>query len=591
MLDWILVIILIILSYKLLLNKNKIIKINYKRPIQANDDWNGKLLENPSIFAHNFDKSLLNGKNVSNDYITCYDPSTGQFIDAIKAANEQDIKSQIQLAKAAQVEWKSSNWSRRLKVLNSLLDWVVSDIDNLVDVACRDTGKTKVDAAFGEILTTAEKLRWMINNAKSILSPQRRHTNLLLAHKSSKVVYEPLGVTVASVSWNYPAHNSLSPIIASLISGNACIVKGSELVAWSTKWFIGAAQECLRVNGEDPNLIQLVICYPEVVETLTTSNDIDHITFIGSELVGKKVASAASKNLKPCCIELGGKDPAIILESADLNFFESTFMRSAFQAAGQNCIGIERFIIHEKIYTDFIERMDKRVKELRLGPSLKEGSCSDVGAMISDTRFAKLEELIQNAIKQGARLLVGGKRYQHPLYPKGHYFEPTLLVDVTKDMEIFHEELFAPVMTVIKAQSTNHAIDLANGTRFGLGAAVFGNNKAECRLVSENLKCGMVSLNDFGVFYLNQSMPFGGVKSSGYGRFGGPEGLQGLCNPKVIIEDRFFSLIRTPIPKPLDYPIKSAVSSWSFVKGLVEVVYATEIKAKILGLKDLLKGL
>ncbi|EIM21053.1 putative meiotic recombination-related protein [Wallemia mellicola CBS 633.66] len=569
MLDWILVIILIILSYKLLLNKNKIIKINYKRPIQANDDWNGKLLENPSIFAHNFDKSLLNGKNVSNDYITCYDPSTGQFIDAIKAANEQDIKSQIQLAKAAQVEWKSSNWSRRLKVLNSLLDWVVSDIDNLVDVACRDTGKTKVDAAFGEILTTAEKLRWMINNAKSILSPQRRHTNLLLAHKSSKVVYEPLGVTVASVSWNYPAHNSLSPIIASLISGNACIVKGSELVAWSTKWFIGAAQECLRVNGEDPNLIQLVICYPEVVETLTTSNDIDHITFIGSELVGKKVASAASKNLKPCCIELGGKDPAIILESADLNFFESTFMRSAFQAAGQNCIGIERFIIHEKIYTDFIERMDKRVKELRLGPSLKEGSCSDVGAMISDTRFAKLEELIQNAIKQGARLLVGGKRYQHPLYPKGHYFEPTLLVDVTKDMEIFHEELFAPVMTVIKAQSTNHAIDLANGTRFGLGAAVFGNNKAECRL----------------------SMPFGGVKSSGYGRFGGPEGLQGLCNPKVIIEDRFFSLIRTPIPKPLDYPIKSAVSSWSFVKGLVEVVYATEIKAKILGLKDLLKGL
>lgn len=142
MLDWILVIIIIILSYKLLLNRNKILKINYKRPIQANGDWNGRLLENPSIFAHKFDKSLLNGKSASYDYITCYDPSTGQFIDAIKAANEQDIKSQIQLAKAAQVEWKSSDWSRRFKVLNSLLDWVVNDIDNLVDVACRDTGKT-----------------------------------------------------------------------------------------------------------------------------------------------------------------------------------------------------------------------------------------------------------------------------------------------------------------------------------------------------------------------------------------------------------------------------------------------------------------
>ncbi|TIA75568.1 hypothetical protein E3P91_00295 [Wallemia ichthyophaga] len=586
-----LIIILFLWSYRLLFKKSKVVSISYPKPIQANANWVGKTIDKPSLISHKSDPSLFpQGADRLGDHITCYDPSTAQFIDLIKSDNASDINAKISLAKSCQNSWSASSWSRRFNVLNTLLDWLTRDIDNLVDVACRDTGKTKIDAAFGEILTTAEKIKWSLKNAKSILSPQSRPTNLLLAHKSSKIYYEPLGLTLASVSWNYPAHNSLSPIISSLVTGNACIVKASEFVAWSSNWFVGAVKEALRVNGEDPNLVQLVVCYPDIVETLTTSRDIDHITFIGSELVGKKVASAASVNLKPCCIELGGKDAAVILKSTDLHFFESTFLRATFQAAGQNCIGIERFIVHNDIYDQFVSRMHDRIKDLRLGTSSGSNTCVDVGAMISNTRFQQLEGLINDAVKLGAKVLHGGKRYTHPEYPNGHYFEPTLLVDVTSEMEIFHQELFAPVMTVIKASSTKDAIHLANNTRFGLGGAVFGNDQAECSLVAHNMKCGMVSLNDFGVFYLNQSMPFGGVKSSGYGRFGGCEGLYGLCNPKAVIEDRFFSLIRTPIPKPLDYPVKSTTASWHFVKGLILLVYAETLADKVTGLMNLLKN-
>ncbi|OBZ79189.1 putative aldehyde dehydrogenase-like protein C21C3 [Grifola frondosa] len=172
--------------------------------------------------------------------------------------------------------------------------------------------------------------------------------------------------------------------------------------------------------------------------------------------------------------------------------------------------------------------------------------------------------MIRDAHESGAELDVGGEPFEHTYVEKGFYFKPTVVGNVDPESEIAQRELFAPVALIMQYDTVDEAIQIANGTRYGLGASVFGPDQEQCMQVAKELECGMVSINDFGVFYLNQDLPFGGAKASGYGRFGGPEGLRSLTNPKVIVVDRWGWLIQTSIPKALDYPIESAVRSWRF---------------------------
>ena len=195
------------------------------------------------------------------------------------------------------------------------------------------------------------------------------------------------------------------------------------MVAWSSGYFIAGLHACLVACNESPDLVQLVCCFPPAAPTLTSHPSIKHLTFIGSEVVAQHIARDAAKSLTPCCLELGGKD-------ASIGFFVQTWLRAAFGAAGQNCIGAERFIVSRKILDKFIAAVEPSVRSLRLGSFLDDGNV-DVGAMISDNRFAALERLVAEAVKAGARVLAGGQRFKHPRHPYGHYFEPTLIVDVT----------------------------------------------------------------------------------------------------------------------------------------------------------------
>jgi len=392
-------------------------------------------------------------------------------------------------------------------------------------------------------------------------------------------------------------HNLLSPILASIFAGNSIVVKCSEHVAWSSQWFVGAIRECITACGWDPEIVQLVICLPEQAEALTTSPLIKHITFIGSETVGRKVAQAATVHLTPCNIELGGKDPCIILPGTDIEQWSSIWMRGVFQGMGQNCIGIERFIVPRNMHDAFLTHMQRRITRLRLGsvltsaqPETEFVTVVDGGSMISDNRFAELERLVQSAVADGATLVCGGEKWRHAYAEDGAYFQPTLLGDVSEGMEIAQEEVFAPIMLVMPYGNVNEAIDIANGTKYGLGASIFGPDQTLCKNVALELECGMVAINDFGVFYLNQDLPFGGVKKSGYGRFAGPEGLRALTNPKAITVDRFPWLVRTSIPGALDYPIRSLVHSWDFIGGLIAFAYAESWRARGAGLLKLIRA-
>lgn len=313
-------------------------------------------------------------------------------------------------------------------------------------------------------------------------------------------------------------HNVIGPIISAIFAGNGIVVKGSEATAWSTRFFVEIARSALRACKHSPDLIQGIVCWPEVAPHLTSHPRISHLTFIGSRRVGLQVAAAAAKNLTPVCMELGGKDAAIILDDVrDLEQVSSILMRGVFQSAGQNCIGIERIIACQGVYDRLVDILEGRIKSLRMGSALdaeEEGEEVDVGAMISNNNFDRLEALVGAAVKEGARCLVGGQRMQHPKHSRGHYFSPTLLVDVTADMQIARDETFAPICLLMKATDVEAAIDMANSTEYGLGASVFGRDARNLERVVAGVDAGMVSVNDFGVYYAVQ-LPFGGVKGSG----------------------------------------------------------------------------
>lgn len=461
----------------------------------------------------------------------------------------------------------------------------------IAKVACLDTGKTKVDALFGEILVTCAKIDWTLKHGQRALQPDHRPTSLLMFYKSNTIHYQPLGVVGACVSWNYPFHNLLGPIIAALFTGNAIVVKTSEQTAWSSNIFRNIVADCLAACGHSRDLVRSITCWPDTANHFTSHPDISHLTFIGSHPVAQKVCASAATSITPLVVELGGKDAAIILDRPDgkdtptseINRIASIIMRGVFQSAGQNCVGIERVIAMPRSYAQLKAILTHRIGALRIGNPLTEPV--DVGAMISPASFDRLELLVSEAVSQGATLVHGGKRHVHTSYPSAHYFSPTLLVDVTANMLIAQQEVFAPICLLMRTSSVRESIETANATPYGLGASVFGpvipaSAARDLETVASELKTGMVSVNDFAAYYTAQ-LPFGGVGASGYGRFAGMEGLRGLCNAKSVSRDRWPRLISTAIPAGMDYPMTE--SAWGMGTGVVEFAYGLGLWAKLRG--------
>ncbi|KAF7448950.1 PutA NAD-dependent aldehyde dehydrogenase [Pyrenophora tritici-repentis] len=538
------------------------VKYVVETPEQAEKGWKGEVLENPGL--------KVSGSHL----IQCYAPATGEALGRVNPSTADGIDRAIEKAKAAQVKWAETSFLQRRKVLRTMLKFILENQEAIARVACLDSGKTMVDASLGEILVTVEKLRWTIKHGEKSLKAEKRDTNFLMI---------------------YPFHNLISPVIASIFAGNAIIVKGSEATAWSSSYFASIATQALKACGHPPDIVQSVVCWPDVADHLTSHPEVSHITFIGSRPVAHHVCASAAKALIPVCVELGGKDPAIVLDdlsNSDFKRVASILMRGTFQSAGQNCIGIERVIALPNVYDRLIEYLTPKIRALRPGSILNSSSDTpiDIGASISDASYSKLEDLIQDAVKNGARLLVGGKQYAHPDFPKGHYFTPTFIADVTPSMKIAQTELFAPVFLLMRAESVTDAITIANSTSYALGSSVFGSSNRDLELVVRSLHAGMVAVNDFAVYYMVQ-MPFGGTKGSGYGRFAGKEGLRSLCNQKSITRDRWaWAGIKTGIPPPMDIPLNGAGAgekAWNFAQGIVWLGYG-DLRGKTRGLKGLM---
>ncbi|KAJ9623044.1 Meiotic Sister-Chromatid recombination aldehyde dehydrogenase [Taxawa tesnikishii (nom. ined.)] len=516
--------------------------------------------------------------------VRCYAPATGESLGLINPSTPDGIDRVIGKAEAAQGEWKETSFGERRKVLKTLLKYILDHQDDIITAACLDSGKTRVDAVLGEIFVTLEKLKWTIEHGERALCTEKRPSNFLMFYKKNEVRWEPLGVVAACVSWNYPV----------------CITS-----QWLKPDRFGLVHR-QRHRSQELGTNRLVLCLlrlhrtrrPLRLRTLPEScprnhllaphcrlSDltprISHLTFIGSRPVAHAVCTSAAKALTPVVVELGGKDPAVVIDDpsgrrtgeSEMQRVAAIIMRGVFQSAGQNCIGIERVIATPDSYSRLLALLTPKVAALRVGNALADAEKDvDVGALISAASFERLESLIADAVAQGATLVCGGKRHAHPTWTKGHYFQPTLLADVTPSMRIAQEELFAPVALLMRAQDVDHAIDIANSTPYALASCVFGPTstpaaRAALARVTADIQAGMVAVNDFATTYAVQ-LPFGGIKGSGYGRFAGEEGLRGLCNTKAVSVDRWPGWISTSIPGGLDYPMKAG--SWEMGKGVVE---------------------
>ena len=502
--------------------------------------------------------------------LVCCDPATGERLGEAKIDDRAAVVAAVQRARAAQPAWAATTFAERRAVLSDILAEVVARQEEICRLAVRDSGKTMVDAAMGEIFPVCEKLRYTIARGEADLRPQRRASGLL-PHKAARVEYIPLGVIGVIAPWNFPFHNLLCPLIPALFAGNAVVTKVSELATWSSLRYIELVRDVLRRRGHDPDLAQIVTGYGETGSALVTSG-VDKIFFTGSPQNGRKVMAAAAETLTPVVLELGGKDPMIVCDDADLEQAVSTALFGVFNACGQMCVGAERLYVAEAIYDAFVAEVVRRAAALRQGPPLGPEPV-DLGAMTMPRQLEIIQALVDDALAKGARALLGGSpRRDLP----GNFYPPTILVDVDHRMRITQEEQFGPVMVIVKVRSDAEAVRLANDCPYGLGSSVFTRDPARGDRIARQIAAGMTTVNDFGLAYMIQSLPFGGLKISGFGRINGREGLRACCNEKAIVGDRL------PIRQGMAlYPVRAA--TFELVTGAVRAIYSAGLLRRLRG--------
>lgn len=521
-------------------------------------------------------------------FVQCYDKATAERIGEVPDMTAEQVEECILKAKKAQVSWAKTSFATRRYFLQLLLKYTVEEKETICRVSMRDTGKSRLDAILGEIVPTAEKLRWMIENGEKVLQPEYRYgQGLLSMHKTAYIEYRPLPVLAIFAPNNYPYTNAMNHIISGCFAGCGAVIKVSEFTSWSSRLILRIVRKALVEVGGDPDLVQIVTGIAKTGEALCRSKNVDKIIFTGSDKIGKIIQRQASDNLTPCVLELGGKDPFIVFGDVDVDRVCSIAARGCFQNGGQNCIGIERIFVERKIEKRFIDRMVSIAHQIKVGPPInRESKVYDLGSLCTPVQIKHVEALIEDAKAKGAILHYGGKRITE--MGPGLFFEPAVISGITTEMRIAHEEVFGPICAIRSFQTEDELIAMVNDCPFALGSSVFSNSSKTMRRVSKCIQAGMVNCNDFGINYLVQSLPFGGTKASGYGRFGGEEGLRACCQLVAVTEDKS-KLMETNLPPAWKYPI--AKNSFEAAAGLVELAYADTLSAKLAGLKTLLYNL
>ncbi|KAL5852253.1 hypothetical protein ACOSQ3_007371 [Xanthoceras sorbifolium] len=519
----------------------------------------------------------------SDKKVQCYEPATMKYLGFFPALSADEVKERVALARKAQKIWAKSSFKQRRQFLRILLKYIIEHQELICEISSRDTGKTMVDASLGEIMTTCEKITWLLSEGEKWLKPEYRSSGRSMIHKKAKVEFHPLGVIGAIVSWNYPFHNIFNPMLAAVFSGNSIVIKVSENASWSGCFYLRIIQAALAAVKAPDNLVDVITGFSETGEALVSS--VDKIVFVGSPGVGRMIMKNASETLTPVMLELGGKDAFIVCDDVDVPHVAQIAVRAALQSSGQNCAGAERFYVHRDIYSSFVNQVAKIVKSVVAGPPL--AGKYDMGAICLLEHSDKLQDLVNDALDKGAEILARGSFGHLGEDAVDQYFPPTVIVNVNHSMKLMQDEAFGPIMPIMKFNTDEEAVKLANDSRYGLGCAVFSGSQRRAKEIASQIHCGVAAINDFASNYMCQSLPFGGVKDSGFGRFAGVEGLRACCLVKSVVEDRWWPYVKTKIPKPIQYPV--AENGFEFQESLVEALYGLNIWDRLRAVVNVLK--
>jgi len=466
----------------------------------------------------------LNGRR----RLSLQSPANLKLIGEIEVNTESDVKSALARARKAQVAWGKRPIEERVTYMEKALQILLERQDEFVQVIMEESGKAQTEALMIEIFAACDALRYFSRRAPKILKSEKHSMHGVLSFtKRLKVNYRPLGVVGIISPWNGPFILSINPTVQALLAGNAVLLKPSEVTPRSG----GLAGKLFEEAGLPEDLLIVLQGDGETGAALVEAG-VDKIAFTGSVGTGKKVALACAKQLIPCTLELGGKDPMVVCADANLDNAAAGAVAGAVFNTGQYCCGTERIYVVESVADAFIEKVVDKVKSLRQG---SEGEF-DVGAMFWPRQLDLVEAHVQDAIDQGAKALVGGRRNPNL---EGLYYEPTVLVDVTHDMRIMEEETFGPVLPIMRVPDEETAIALANDTSFGLSGNVWSKDVAKAEELAERIDTGSVCVNDMAMAYGVLEAPFGGRKNSGLGQVNGDGGLRSFCFAQSVITDRF----------------------------------------------------
>jgi acyl-CoA reductase-like NAD-dependent aldehyde dehydrogenase len=485
-------------------------------------------------------------------------PATGEIVATVPDLGAEAVAEMARRGRAAQPSWESYGFDGRARVLLRAQKWVMDNADQIISTIISETGKTFEDASLAEISYAGNAFGFWAKHGAEYLEDERvKSSQLLVKGKKLILRFRPLGLIGVIGPWNYPLTNSFGDCIPALMAGNSVILKPSEVTPLTSLLLAEGLHEC----GLPEDVLQIATGRGETGAALI--EHVDMIMFTGSTRTGKKVAEEAAKRLIPASLELGGKDPMIVLSDADLERAANFATYYSMQNAGQTCISIERAYVEAPVYDEFVAKVSEKVRALRVGKPEGPGSV-EVGAITFPPQLQTIEDHVTDAVDKGARVLAGGHASKQG---GGRFYEPTVLVDVDHTMKIMTEETFGPTLPIMKVEDAEEAVRLSNDSPYGLGSSVFTRDVERGEQIARRLEAGAANVNDAMINYTVLELPMGGAKHSGLGQRHGAGGIRKYCSQQAIVVTPKLALKR----EPHMYPYKARNSK--LLAGVFKFLY------------------
>jgi succinate-semialdehyde dehydrogenase/glutarate-semialdehyde dehydrogenase len=461
------------------------------------------------------------------DSIVVRAPATDEPLGTVPVCTAAEVETAVEHAREAQATWEDTPVDERAAVLERFGDLVLDQRKPLLDLLQLETGKSRRHGV-EEVVEVPLNCTYYTDRGPSFLADEQRESGVAGA-STARVTYDPVGVVGVISPWNYPVSLAVSEVVPAVMAGNSVVLKPDE----KTPFVALALAELFERAGLPDGVLTVVTGEPDIVGP-TLIDNVDHVAFTGSTETGRIVAERAGRNLVECSLELGGNNPLVVLDDADVTTAARGAAQGAFANAGQLCLAPERVYVDDSVYEPFLDAFVGATRRLSLGTGLDYSD--DVGSLIDADQLARVESHVEDAVADGASVLTGG-RHRPDVGP--FCYEPTILTDVDPDATVACEETFGPVVSVTPVPDTAAAVEAANDSPYGLNASVWTGDRARGERVAREIDCGTVCVNDpYQVGWAAVDAPMGGFGDSGLGRRHGPEGIRRFLEARTIATSR-----------------------------------------------------